>query len=141
NFLYTLASLHILFKMAKYHLLLPKMGESVSEATIVKWMKQIGEPVDIDDIIVEIATDKVDSEVPSPVSGVLVEQLFKEDDIAQMGDAIAILEIEDGEEETSTPPDRAIEQGEQTVVEVDDSEEIPGIELVEEPEQRQVEDV
>ncbi len=123
--------------MAKYHLLLPKMGESVSEATIVKWMKQIGEPVDIDDIIVEIATDKVDSEVPSPVSGVLVEQLFKEDDIAQMGDAIAILEIEDGEEEASTPPDRAIEQGEQTVVEVDDSEEIPGIELVEE----QVDDV
>src|SRR5690606_19832146 len=97
-----------------------------------KWMKQVGEPVDIDDIIVEIATDKVDSEVPSPVSGVLVEQLFKEDDIAQMGDAIAVLEVEDGEEETFNAPNRVIEQEEQVVAELDDHEVIPGIELVEE---------
>jgi 2-oxoglutarate dehydrogenase E2 component (dihydrolipoamide succinyltransferase) len=78
--------------MAQYELLLPKMGESVAEATIIKWVKQPGEWIELDDTILEIATDKVDSEVPSPVAGKLVKQLFNEDDVVQVGDVIAILE-------------------------------------------------
>lgn len=78
--------------------MLPSMGESVSEATIIKWLKQPGDRVAVDDIIVEIATDKVDSEVPSPVSGVLLEQRFQADQVAQVGDVIAIIQ-EDGEGE------------------------------------------
>lgn len=88
--------------MAQYNLLLPRMGESVSEATVVKWLKQPGDSVEIDDAILDIATDKVDSEVPSPVNGTIVEQLFKEDEVAQVGDILAILEIE-GEESTEEP--------------------------------------
>lgn len=80
--------------MAQYELLLPKMGESVAEATIIKWVKQPGDQVSLDDTILEIATDKVDSEVPSPVSGKLVKQLFKEDDIVQVGAVIAIIETD-----------------------------------------------
>ncbi|HEX7365464.1 MAG TPA: dihydrolipoamide acetyltransferase family protein [Pelobium sp.] len=78
--------------MALYQLLLPKMGESVAEATIIKWAKQIGDELAVDDVVVEIATDKVDSEVPSPVEGKLVELRFNENDIAQVGDVIAIIE-------------------------------------------------
>lgn len=91
--------------MAKYNLLLPRMGESVSEATIVKWLKQLGDSIEIDDTLLEIATDKVDSDVPSPVAGKLIEQLFNEDEVAQVGDVIAILEIEGDEEETPSSKD------------------------------------
>lgn len=80
--------------MAQYELLLPKMGESVAEATIIKWVKQPGDRIELDDTVLEIATDKVDSEVPSPISGKLVKQLFKEDDIVQVGAVIAIIETE-----------------------------------------------
>lgn len=80
--------------MAQYELLLPKMGESVAEATIIKWVKQPGDAIEMDDTILDIATDKVDSEVPSPVSGKLVKQLFKEDDIVQVGAVIAIIETD-----------------------------------------------
>jgi 2-oxoglutarate dehydrogenase E2 component (dihydrolipoamide succinyltransferase) len=86
--------------MAQYELLLPKMGESVAEATITKWTKQPGERIELDDTILEIATDKVDSEVPAPVVGTLVKQLYKEDDIVQVGAVIAIIETE-GAESTS----------------------------------------
>lgn len=85
--------------MAQYELLLPKMGESVAEATIIKWEKNPGDNIALDDTILEIATDKVDSEVPSPVAGKMVKQLFNENDVAQVGDVIAIIEIEGGEEE------------------------------------------
>ena len=81
--------------MAQYELLLPKMGESVAEATVIKWVKQPGDAIDLDDTILEIATDKVDSEVPSPVAGKLVKQLFQENDVAQVGDIIAIIETEE----------------------------------------------
>lgn len=81
--------------MAKYKLTLPRMGESISEATLVKWIKQVGDPVEIDDTIVEIATDKVDSEVPAPVNGVLIEQLVEENQVAQVGDVLAIIETPD----------------------------------------------
>ncbi|WP_316815044.1 dihydrolipoamide acetyltransferase family protein [Pedobacter nyackensis] len=81
--------------MAQYELLLPKMGESVAEATIIKWVKQPGDRIELDDTVLEIATDKVDSEVPSPIAGKLVKQLFKEDDIVQVGAVIAIIETDE----------------------------------------------
>lgn len=80
--------------MARYNLLLPPMGESVSEATIVNWVKQPGDMVNIDDTVVEIATDKVDSEVPSPIAGKLVEQRFDKDAVVQVGEVLAVLEVE-----------------------------------------------
>ncbi|WP_316752119.1 dihydrolipoamide acetyltransferase family protein [Pedobacter gandavensis] len=80
--------------MAQYELLLPKMGESVAEATIIKWLKQPGDMIELDDTILEIATDKVDSEVPSPIAGKLIKQLFTEDEVVQVGAVIAIIETD-----------------------------------------------
>lgn len=80
--------------MSLYELVLPKMGESVAEATIIKWVKQPGDNIEIDESVLEIATDKVDSEVPSPVSGKLVKVLFKEDEVVQVGAVIAIIETD-----------------------------------------------
>ena len=82
--------------MARFELKLPKMGESVAEATITNWLKQVGDKIEADEAVLEIATDKVDSEVPSEVSGTLVEQLFGKDDLVQVGQTIAIIETEDG---------------------------------------------
>ncbi len=78
--------------MAKFELKLPKMGESVAEATITNWLKNVGDTIAMDEAVLEIATDKVDSEVPSEVSGILVEQLFGKDDIVKVGQTIAIIE-------------------------------------------------
>jgi 2-oxoglutarate dehydrogenase E2 component (dihydrolipoamide succinyltransferase) len=83
--------------MARFELKLPKMGESVAEATITNWLKEVGDKIEADEAVLEIATDKVDSEVPSEVSGILVEQLFGKDDLVQVGQTIAIIEIEDGD--------------------------------------------
>lgn len=83
--------------MARYQLLLPKMGESVAEATVIKWVKNPGDKVNADDAVMEIATDKVDSDVPSPVAGKLVEQLYKENDVVQVGAVIAIIETDEAE--------------------------------------------
>lgn len=80
--------------MALYELVLPKMGESVAEATIIKWVKQAGDLIEIDESILEIATDKVDSEVPSPVAGKLLKVLYKEDDVVQVGAVIAVIETD-----------------------------------------------
>nr|WP_321222946.1 dihydrolipoamide acetyltransferase family protein [uncultured Psychroserpens sp.] len=80
--------------MAKFELKLPKMGESVAEATITSWLKNVGDTIEADEAVFEIATDKVDSEVPSEVDGVLVEKLFEVDDIVQVGQTIAIIETE-----------------------------------------------
>ncbi|WP_298115224.1 dihydrolipoamide acetyltransferase family protein [Flavobacterium sp.] len=82
--------------MAKFELKLPKMGESVAEATITNWLKNVGDTIAMDEAVLEIATDKVDSEVPSEVSGVLVEQLFGKDDVVKVGQTIAIIETEGG---------------------------------------------
>ena len=71
--------------MAKFELKLPKMGESVAEATITSWLKEVGDTVEADDSVVEIATDKVDSDVPSEVSGKLIEILFEKDDVVKWG--------------------------------------------------------
>ncbi|MBT5870372.1 MAG: 2-oxo acid dehydrogenase subunit E2 [Bacteroidetes bacterium] len=78
--------------MAKFELKLPKMGESVAEATVTNWLKNIGDTIEADEPVLEIATDKVDSEVPSEVDGVLVEILFNTDDIVQVGQTMAIIE-------------------------------------------------
>ena len=80
--------------MAKFELKLPKMGESVAEATITNWLKKVGDPIDADEAILEIATDKVDSEVPSEVAGVLTEVLFQINDIVKVGQTIAIIETQ-----------------------------------------------
>ena len=82
--------------MAKFELKLPKMGESVAEATVTNWLKKVGDTIAMDEAVLEIATDKVDSEVPSEVSGTLVEILFNVDDVVQVGQTIAIIETEGG---------------------------------------------
>lgn len=82
--------------MAKFELKLPKMGESVAEATITNWLKNVGETIAADEAVLEIATDKVDSEVPSEVSGTLTEILFQVNDVVKVGQTIAIIETEGG---------------------------------------------
>jgi 2-oxoglutarate dehydrogenase E2 component (dihydrolipoamide succinyltransferase) len=82
--------------MAKFELKLPKMGESVAEATVTNWLKKVGDKIEMDEAVLEIATDKVDSEVPSEVSGTLVEILFNTDDVVQVGQTLAIIETEVG---------------------------------------------
>lgn len=80
--------------MARFELKLPKMGESVAEATLTAWLKEVGDTIEVDEAVLEIATDKVDSEVPSEVEGVLLEKLFEVDDIVQVGQTIAIIETD-----------------------------------------------
>lgn len=80
--------------MAQFELIMPKMGESITEATILKWLKKEGDTIKLDEAVLEIATDKVDSEVPSPVAGVLTKMLFKEGDVVAVGKAVALLETE-----------------------------------------------
>lgn len=87
--------------MAIFELKLPKMGESVAEATITNWLINVGENVAIDQAVLEIATDKVDSEVPSEVAGILIQQLFQKDDLVQVGQTIALIETA---EKTETNP-------------------------------------
>jgi len=89
--------------MAKIEVLLPKMGESVAEATIIKWLKNEGDSIEADEPIIEIATDKVDSEVPSPGAGILTQRLFKEGDVVQVGQLIAVISSE--KEVTSSKPE------------------------------------
>ncbi|WPU90969.1 dihydrolipoamide acetyltransferase family protein [Mucilaginibacter sabulilitoris] len=103
--------------MAKYQLLLPKMGESVAEATIIKWTKNPGDHVDADEAVMEIATDKVDSDVPSPVAGKLVEQLYKENDVVQVGSVIAIIETAAEESGSAVAAAPSVPEEKQTAVE------------------------
>ncbi len=79
--------------MSKFELKLPRMGESVAEATLTSWLKEVGDTIEMDEAVLEIATDKVDSEVPSEVEGVLVEKLFEVDDVVKVGETLAIIEI------------------------------------------------
>ncbi|KAB2814665.1 dihydrolipoamide acetyltransferase family protein [Phaeocystidibacter luteus] len=90
--------------MAQYELIMPKMGESVAEATIINWLKEVGESIDIEESVLEIATDKVDSEVPSPVEGKLVEKKFEENDVVQVGEVIAIIETDGADAPASEAP-------------------------------------
>jgi len=82
--------------MAKVELLMPKMGESIMEATILKWLKKPGDTIALDEAVLEIATDKVDSEVPSPVAGILAEVKFEEGAVVPVGGILAIIETEAG---------------------------------------------
>jgi 2-oxoglutarate dehydrogenase E2 component (dihydrolipoamide succinyltransferase) len=82
--------------MAIIELKMPKMGESISEATIINWLYKTGDTIDVDETILEVATDKVDSEVPSPCSGVIKEILFKENDIVAVGTVMALIEASEG---------------------------------------------
>lgn len=88
--------------MSKFELKLPKMGESVAEATLTAWLKDIGDSVDFDEAIVEIATDKVDSEVPSEKKGILIEKCFEINDVIKVGETIAIIETEEEESDDTS---------------------------------------
>lgn len=119
--------------MAEYKLLMPKMGESVIEATILTWNKKPGDKIAVDDTVLEVATDKVDSDVPSPVEGVLKKTLFEEGDTVTVGKALAIIEtdqvieqpddldeVEDEpavEEEVEAPIEKTVEEVKSTVEE------------------------
>ncbi len=101
--------------MARFELVMPKMGESIIEATILRWAKSIGEEIEAEDTVLEIATDKVDSEVPSPVEGKLLEQRFEEGDVVPVGEVIAIIETEgaasgDSSPQNTTQPAAAVSQ-------------------------------
>ena len=80
--------------MGKVEIILPKMGESVAEATVTSWLKEVGDLIEVEDALLEIATDKVDSEVPSTHKGVLVEKLCKVGDVVLVGAPVAVIEIE-----------------------------------------------
>ena len=80
--------------MGKFELKLPKMGESVAEATLTSWLKDVGDSIEMDEAIVEIATDKVDSEVPSEHKGILIEKCFKINEVIKVGQTIAIIETD-----------------------------------------------
>ena len=71
---------------------MPKMGESISEATIISWLKNVGDFVEAEETILEVATDKVDSDVPAPVSGVITEIRFQKDDVVEVGTVLALIE-------------------------------------------------
>ena len=86
--------------MAEIEIRLPKMGESVTEATITNWLKNVGESVALDEPLVEVATDKVDNELPSEAAGILIKQLFQKDEVAQVGDVIAILSTDGADSDT-----------------------------------------
>lgn len=88
--------------MAQIEIRLPKMGESVTEATITNWLKEVGDTVAMDEPLVEVATDKVDNELPSEAAGVLVQKLFEKDQVAQVGDVIAIIST-DGDPAPAAP--------------------------------------
>src|SRR6187431_2098263 len=77
--------------MAQVEMKMPKMGESVAEATIIRWLKNEGDTIEADESVLEIATDKVDSEVPSSVAGILGKKLFNEGDVVQVGSVIAMI--------------------------------------------------
>ena len=80
--------------MAQVELIMPKMGESIMEATILRWVKNVGDQVEVDETILEIATDKVDSEVPSPTKGTIVELRFAADAVVPVGTVIALIATE-----------------------------------------------
>jgi len=90
--------------MAQFDLVMPKMGESVAEATIIKWNKNVGDKIEADETVLEIATDKVDSEVPAPKGGILLKKLFNDGDVVQVGTVIALLgdSVEDSATSSST---------------------------------------
>ena len=111
--------------MGRYYLKLPKMGESIAEATLTSWLKNVGDKVDIDEPIVEIATDKVDSDVPSEYKGVLVKRNFEVDQIIKVGEVIAEIETDDIDDvklEDNKPKDK-VDNSKKETIEVKEIEE------------------
>ena len=107
--------------MAKFELKLPKMGESVAEATITNWLKNVGDVIEMDEPVLEIATDKVDSEVPSEVNGVLKEILFHVDDVVNVGETLAIIETDseyDNDEEIPESYSNEVNENDSQVEEI-----------------------
>lgn len=117
--------------MGLYKLTLPKMGESVAEATLTNWLKNIGDRIQEDESVVEVATDKVDSDVPSPVSGVLKEKLFEENQVARIGDVIGVIET-DGDGQIAEEIEEPRAEDKPMPAEESNREEIPGIDLLSE---------
>ena len=112
--------------MSKFELKLPKMGESVAEATLTAWLKEIGDTIEFDEPVVEIATDKVDSEVPSEKKGILIEKCFKVDDVILVGQTIAIIETDevDFEKETTIENPASEEKPEEIIKEINSEKEL-----------------
>ena len=123
--------------MSKFELKLPQMGESVAEATLTSWLKEVGDTIEMDEAVFEIATDKVDSEVPSEVDGILVEKLFNIDDVVKVGQTVAIIELngsglesdheQDGEVSLAKDgaPNKAVEELEVAVLSAKESTAVP----------------
>ena len=105
--------------MAEYKLLLPAMGESVDEATVTQWLKNEGDIIEADDAVVEIATDKVDSEVPSEISGKLLKKLVEENQVVRVGEPLAIIETSQELPEAEEPEESPTEIPEPTEVKAD----------------------
>jgi 2-oxoglutarate dehydrogenase E2 component (dihydrolipoamide succinyltransferase) len=82
--------------MSRIEFKMPKLGESITEAAIITWFKNVGDTIEEDEMLLEVATDKVDSEVPSTTSGTIAEILFKENDVIKIGDTIAIINTDGG---------------------------------------------
>ncbi|MCC5942695.1 MAG: 2-oxoglutarate dehydrogenase, E2 component, dihydrolipoamide succinyltransferase [Balneolaceae bacterium] len=116
--------------MAKVEVVMPQMGESVMEGTIIEWAKKVGDKVEVDETLLEIATDKVDTEVPSPEAGVLIEILVQEDETVEVGQAIAIIDT-DGE--ASVAEETSSDNGKETAPEETKAEEAPKEESKPEP--------
>lgn len=93
--------------MSQFEVLMPKLGESITEATITKWFKKEGDTVEEDDVLLEIATDKVDSEIPSPVEGKIVKILYNEGDVVPVGKVIAVISLD---AEASVPSETVKEE-------------------------------
>ncbi|PIE47494.1 MAG: diapophytoene dehydrogenase, partial [Flavobacteriales bacterium] len=102
--------------MAKYELKIPKLGEGIIEVTVTAWLKSVGDVIEEDDGVLEVATDKVDTEIPCEVSGVLKEQLFPIDGVVKVGQTVAVIETE-GEDETSDTTDDVDQQAVEAIEE------------------------
>ena len=100
--------------MANFEIIMPKLGESIEEATITNWFVKEGDTVQEDDVLLEIATDKVDSEIPSPVDGVVKKVLFKKDEIVAVGTVIALIDLDgdSAQDEADTPEEQPAEEPE-----------------------------
>ncbi len=97
--------------MAKFELKLPQMGESIAEATLTSWLKEVGEAIEMDEAVFEIATDKVDSEVPSEVEGILTEKRFEVDEIVKVGETVAVIEtVSTGNGQIETATEEVVEE-------------------------------
>ena len=110
--------------MGKYYLKLPKMGESVAEATVTKWLKDVGDPVSLDDPILEIATDKVDTDVTSEVEGVILEKKFKQNEVVQVGEVLVVIETKGDEKKSIDTPKIEVLVPENSTYENDDLESV-----------------